>query len=70
MCINWYSCDVRIPYDFLVKYFSRQDYELCYVDTDSFYLATSADTLDEIVRPGMKQEYEAEKKNWLATEKM
>ena len=40
------------------------------MDTDSFYLATSADTLDEIVRPGMKQEYEAEKKNWLATEKM
>ena len=57
-------------YDFLVNYFNRQDYELCYMDTDSFYLATSADTLDEIVRPGMKQEYEAEKKNWLATEKM
>ena len=27
------------------------------------------DSLDEIVRPGMKQAYEADKKNWLATNK-
>ena len=26
-------------------------------------------SLDEIVRPGMKQAYEADKKNWLATDK-
>ena len=56
-------------YDFLDKYFSRQDFELCYMDTDSFYLAMSGDSLDEIVRPEIKQEYEAEKKNWLATDK-
>ena len=56
-------------YDFLDKYFSRQDFELCYMDTDSFYLAMSGDSLDEIVRPEKKQECEAEKKNWLATEK-
>ena len=30
-------------YDFLDKYFSRQDFELCYMDTDSFYLAMSGD---------------------------
>ena len=28
-------------YDFLDKYCSRQDIELCYLDTDSFYLAMS-----------------------------
>ena len=56
-------------YDFLDKYFSRQDFELCYMDTDSFYLAMSGDSLDEIVRPEMKQAYEADKKNWLATDK-
>ena len=43
-------------YDFLEKYFSRQNFELCYIDTDSFYLAMSGDSLDE-------------KKNWLATDK-
>ena len=56
-------------YDFLDRYFSRQDFELCYMDTDSFYLAMSGDSLDEIVRPELKQAYEADKKNWLATDK-
>ena len=57
-------------YDFLDKYFSRQDFELCYVDTDSFYPAISGDSLDDIVRPEMRQAYEADKKNWLATENL
>ena len=39
------------------------------MDTDSFYLAMTGDSLDEIVRPEMKQAYEADKKNWLATNK-
>ena len=34
-----------------------------------FYLAMSGDSLDEIVRPEMKQTSEADKKKWLATEK-
>ena len=56
-------------YDFLDKYFSRQDFEWCYIDTDSFCLAMSGEPLDEIVKPEMKQAYEADKKNWLATDK-
>ena len=36
---------------------------------DSFYLVMSGASLDEIVRPEMKQAYEADKKNWHATEK-
>ena len=39
------------------------------MNTDSFYLAMSGDSLDEIVRSGMKQEYEADKKNCFATDK-
>ena len=39
------------------------------MDTDLFYLAVSGDSLDEIVRPEMKQAYEADKKNWLTTDK-
>ena len=56
-------------YDFLDKCFSRQDLELCYMDTDSFYPAMIGDSLDEIVRSEMKQAYEADKNNWLATDK-
>ena len=39
------------------------------MDTDSFYLEMSGDSLDEIIKPEMKQAYEADKKNWLATDK-
>ena len=60
---------LEFDYDFLDKYFSRQDFELCYVDTDSFYLAMSGESSDEIVKPEMKQAYEADKNNWLATDK-
>ena len=56
-------------HDFLDKHFSRQGFELCYMVTDSFYLAMSGDSLDEIVGPEMKQAYESDKKNWLATDK-
>ena len=54
---------------FFDKYFNRQDFELCYMDTDSFYLEMSGDSLDEIVRPETRQAYEADKKNGLATDK-
>ena len=39
------------------------------MDTDSFYLEMRGDSLDEIVNPEIKQVYEADKKNWLGTEK-
>ena len=61
--------NVEFYYDFLDQYFSRKDFELCYTDTDSFYLAISGESLDKIVKPEMKQAYEADKKNWLATDK-
>ena len=60
---------LQFYYDFLENYFSRQDFELCYMDTDSFYLAMSGDSLNEIVNPEIKQAYETDKKNWLATDK-
>ena len=49
-------------YGFLDKYFSRQDFELCYMDTDWFYLAMSGDSLDETVKLEMKQAYEVDKR--------
>ena len=32
------------------------------MDTDSFYLAMSGDSLDDIVKPEIKQAYEVDKK--------
>ena len=55
-------------YDFLNEYFSRQDFELCYMDTDSFYLEWVVTLLDEIVKAEMRQAYQVDKKNWLAAD--
>ena len=39
-------------------------------DADSFYLAMSGDILNDIVKPEMKEAYDADKKNWLVTDKI
>ena len=56
-------------YDFLNKCIDRSDFELCYMDTDSFYLALSGNSLDDIVKALLKKEYLSDKTNWLATDK-
>ena len=64
-------------YDFLDKFCERRDFELIQMDTDSFYMALSANDFDDIIKPEMKELYfgdgaqlgsEAEKKNWLVTD--
>ena len=64
-------------YHFLDKFCDRRDFELIQMDTDSFYMALSANDFDEIIKPEMKELYfgdgaqpgsEAEKKNWLVTD--
>lgn len=39
------------------------------MDTDSNYMAISVDSLEEIVRPELKAEFEAKKQEWLAWNK-
>ena len=56
-------------YDFLDRYLDRKDFELIQMDTDSNYLAISGKSLEEIVKPELKAEFEEEKKNWLAWDK-
>ena len=56
-------------YDFLDRYIDRRDFELMQMDTDSNYMAISGKKLEDIVKPEMKAEYEAEKNKWLAWDK-
>ena len=56
-------------YDFLDRYLDRKDFELIQMDTDSNYLAISGKSLEDIVKPDMREEFEKEKKNWLAWDK-
>ena len=55
-------------YDFLDKFCDRRDFELIQMDTDSFYMAPSAEDFDDIIKPEMKELYKEEKKNWLVTD--
>ena len=55
-------------YDFLDKFCDRRDFELIQMDTDSFYMALSANDFDEIIKPEMKELYKEEKKNCLVTD--
>ena len=55
-------------YGFLDKFCDRRDFELIQMDTDSFYMALSANDFDDIIKPEMKELYKEEKKNWLVTD--
>ena len=56
-------------YDFLDRYVDCRDFKLIQMDTDSDYMAISADKLEDIVRPELRTEFEATKKQWLAWDK-
>ena len=56
-------------YDFLDRYVDRHDFELIQMDTDSNYMAISGDKLEDVIRPEMRAEFEATKRQWLAWDK-
>ena len=56
-------------YDFLARYFDRRAFELIQMDTDSNYMAISADQVEDIVKPELREQFDAKKKEWLAWDK-
>jgi len=55
-------------YDFIDKYIDRSDYEIMEMDTDSNYFAFSEDSIDKLIKPHMREEYEKDKYNFLPRE--
>ena len=55
-------------YDFVDKFCDRRDFEVIQMDTDSLYMALSAEDFDEIIRPKLKELYKDEKPKWLVTD--
>ena len=51
-------------YDFMDVFVDRRDFQYCAMDTDSAYMALSATSLEEVIKPEMQQRYQMEKKNW------
>ena len=76
---NTYQCRISVYqlaklkmlefyYDFLDKFIDQRDFELLQMDTDSFYFAMSANDLEEIIRPQLRDLYAKEKSKWLVTD--
>ena len=51
-------------YDFLDRYVDRSDFELMQIDTDSLYFALSSEKLEDVIKPPLREEFEAWKKAW------
>jgi hypothetical protein len=59
---------LQFYYDCLDKYVDRADFQYVEMDTDSAYLALSADKLDDVIKPHMQEEYKQDKYNWFPNE--
>ncbi|TPX30187.1 DNA-directed DNA polymerase [Synchytrium microbalum] len=49
---------LQFYYDVLYKYLNRSLWQLCYTDTDSYYLAIAKHTLDECVKPELQDQFQ------------
>ena len=55
-------------YDLVDKYVDRSNYQYCQMDTDSAYIALAGRSLDDLVRPELRQQYFEEYDQWFLTE--
>jgi hypothetical protein len=49
---------LQFYFDFMDVYVDRSDFEYCEMDTDSAYMAISGSTLDDVIKPEMREKYE------------
>ena len=59
---------LQFYYNFIDKYIDRSDLELLEMDTDSNYFAFSEDSIEKLIKPHMREEYEKDKYNFLPSE--
>ena len=55
---------LQFYYDFLDKYLDRSHFQPCEMDTDSAYIAISGESVESLVKPELKAEFEADECNW------
>jgi len=51
-------------YDCLDKYIARCDFQYVEMDTDSAYIALSGESIDQVVKPELREEFLIDKPNW------
>ncbi|XP_066264599.1 uncharacterized protein [Branchiostoma lanceolatum] len=55
---------LQFYYDFMLTFVDVSDFQYCEMDTDSAYIAISADRLEDVIKPHMRDRYENEKHLW------
>ena len=58
---------LKFHYDCVDKYLSREDFEYSEMDTDSAYMAISGDSIEALIKPDLREEFENDKHNWFVT---
>ncbi|XP_078681083.1 uncharacterized protein LOC144916013 [Branchiostoma floridae x Branchiostoma belcheri] len=51
-------------YDFMLEFVDVSDFQYCEMDTDSAYIALSANSLGDVIKPHMRERYNREKSDW------
>jgi hypothetical protein len=59
---------LQFYFDFLMKFVEPSDFQYVEMDTDSAYVALSGKTLQELVKPELRAQYEEEKHHWFPRE--
>ena len=54
-------------YDFLDYYLPREDFAMLEMDTDSKYLGITAENVEDLIKPELKEQFERGKHNWFLT---
>ena len=57
-------CMLQFYYDFLDKYLDCADFQMCEMDTDSAYIAIAWDSIESLVKPELREEFQQDKCNW------
>jgi hypothetical protein len=55
---------LQLTYDCIDKYIDRSDYQKCNKDTDSDYSAFAGESIEELIKPHMREKWERDKHNW------
>ena len=58
---------LKLYYSFLDYYLPREDFGMVEMDTHSNYLGISAENVEDLIKPKLREEFELEKHNWFVT---
>ena len=58
---------LELYYDFLDYNLSHEDFQIMEMDADSNYLGITAENIEDLIKPKLKEQFEREKHNWFIT---